>query len=194
MQELSFAGRTFPLQVTCATIGDMDRYAYRKKWLLHFLKEFERQRRQVGMCAEAIGIQADYLSSIIGPKGKRRLGDDKAREIEQNRCLPEFALDGPVRDYSDPSKVDYRAAIIKTLDVLSDEDLQAVLREARLRTPQFKDHLAQWVDTHPMGIDSAPPDQDAGHPPNRLNKRDGRGRNNLGAKVGVSHVRAKRDT
>lgn len=57
------------------------------------LRLLEQSLGSVAAVADVVGTDANYISSIIGPKAKRNLGDPMARRYEKALGLPHGAFD-----------------------------------------------------------------------------------------------------
>lgn len=86
-----FASCAFPLQVGGDTVLPMDVNDIRR-W---HLRELIKDLGSVKALAEIADTDPNYISSIIGKKHTRNLGDDVARRIEEKRGMPLGALDLP---------------------------------------------------------------------------------------------------
>lgn len=98
----------------------MNRFDCRKQWL-RVLRDKEESAAEF---AEKIGTDESYLSSILGPKAKRNVGDDLARRTEKAYSLPAGALDLPSVAAS---------KLIKAAEGLDEKALEDVIAFAKFK-------------------------------------------------------------
>lgn len=98
----------------------MNKHICRKQWLL----ALKQKEGSIAGLAAKLETDPNYLSSLLGPKGRRKIGDELARRAEEIYRLPSGALDYPSEGV---------LKVIKALDGLTDDQLAEVVEFIRFK-------------------------------------------------------------